>query len=124
MSVVIAIVGLGTVGAEFLGEILKHESKGIDVRCVSELGETFGKNLARNEGIDIVSLDDMIRRAADIDVIFDLTGTKDVRRQLRQQLRNAGNTKTVVVSGTVTRLVWALMTDQKLPQPGDHDTGY
>jgi homoserine dehydrogenase len=124
MSTTLAIVGLGTVGAEFLVEILKHKNKGIEVRCVAELAETAGKELARKAGVEILPLEKLIAGAGQIDAIFDLTGSKSVRRYLRDQLEAAGNKHTVVVPETVSRMMWALMTNQNLPQPKDHDAGY
>jgi predicted dinucleotide-utilizing enzyme len=124
MSVTLAIVGLGTVGAEFLEEILKHRDKGIAVSCVAEIEETAGKQIARKAGIEIATIDEILGKAAAIDVVFDLTGSKTVRRLLRDGLGASGNRHTVVVPETVSHLVWGLMTNQTLPAPADHYVGY
>jgi predicted dinucleotide-utilizing enzyme len=124
MAIRLAIVGLGTVGAEFLAEILKHRDKGIEVVCVAETAETAGKAFARDANIAVVNLDDIVARAEQVDVVFDLTGSRSVRRFLREQLGATRNQHTVVVPETVSHLVWSLMTNQALPAPPDHDMGY
>lgn len=124
MAVKLAIVGLGTVGAEFLEEILKHKEKGIEVSCVAEMAETNGKQIARSKNIEIATIEQIIGKATEIDVVFDLTGSKTVRRMLRDGLGKSGNRHTVVVPETVSHMVWGLMTNQALPNPDDHYAGY
>jgi homoserine dehydrogenase len=124
MSANLAILGLGTVGGEFLREILRHRDKGINVVCVSEMANTEGKKLARDSNIEIVTLDGIIAKADAVDMIFDLTGSSSVRRALRDKLASSGNKHTVVVPETVSHLVWGLMTNQHLPKPSDHHPGY
>jgi predicted dinucleotide-utilizing enzyme len=124
MLINLAIVGLGTVGTQFLQEVLKQRDNGIEVRCVAELEETEGKKLARSINVAIVSLDEIIAEKEAVDVIFDLTGSKKVRGYLREELGKSGNKHTVVVPETVARMMWSLMTNRPLPQPEDHSAGY
>ena len=124
MSLNIGILGLGTVGGEFLKEILKHRAKGINVVCASELADTPGRKLAAASGIEIVSLDGIIAKGAAIDVVVDLTCSAYGRKWVRDKLASSANKHTVVVPETVSHLVWALMTNQDLPKPSDHHEGY
>lgn len=119
----IAIVGLGRVGTEFLAEILKHRDKGFAVLAAAELLETPGCQFARENGIPLMSVPEIIGRGVDIDIIFDLTGSRDVRRALREGLAASANLHTVVAPETVSRLIWSLITDRKLPQVHGH-AGY
>jgi predicted dinucleotide-utilizing enzyme len=124
MALKLAIVGLGTVGAQILGELMKHKDKGIEITCVSELAETTGKQAARDAHIEIVDLETIIARGDAIDIVFDLTGSTKVRRALRDKFDSSGNHHTVVIPETVSHLVWSLMTNQNLPKPADHHQGY
>jgi predicted dinucleotide-utilizing enzyme len=115
MALKVAIVGLGRVGGEFLGELTQHGEKGISIRAAAELNDTPGRQLAARSGIELLPLEKLIGLGSEIDIIFDLSGSSSVRRQLREQLEEQHNDHSVVVPETVARLVWSLMTDSVLP---------
>lgn len=116
MSLKIAIVGLGRVGSEFIEELLQNADKGFEVVYAAEMSDTSGKELARKKGIPLGTMEDVLHLSEKIDIIFDLTGSKGVRKMLREGLEKTGNTHTVVAPETVSRMVWSLMTDKKLPE--------
>lgn len=123
MGLNIAIIGLGRVGGEFLKEILPYQERGVIVRYAAELTETPAKELARASGVEVISLDEVIARGKDVDIIFDLSGSRSVRGRLRDGLADFKNTHTVIAPETVGRLVWTLITDRALPDVHDK-TGY
>jgi predicted dinucleotide-utilizing enzyme len=112
----IAIVGLGRVGGEFLGELLNKKDRGFQIRAVAELQDTPAKEQAANEGIEVTTLERIAEMGSEIDVIFDLSGSRTVRAQLRDRLANAGNMHTVIAPEIVGQMIWSLITDKPLPQ--------
>ncbi|TAJ77260.1 MAG: homoserine dehydrogenase [Gallionellaceae bacterium] len=107
----IAIVGLGRVGSVFLEKLLKQANKGIAIVAVAEKGETAGTVLAKANGIQNLSLDQLMAKSDSIDILFDLTGAPAVRKELREKLMVSGNRHTVIATESVANLIWALVSD-------------
>lgn len=119
----IAIVGLGRIGTAFLREILAaKEGYCLKLVCVVEKQETEGKQLAREKGIRIATLDELIELNVGVDVIFDLTGNATFGEELRARLAKMKNNYTNVAPLNITRLIWALVSDEYLPAV--HGTRY
>lgn len=112
----VVVVGLGRVGADFLGQLLKRKDSGIHVVCAAELGDTDGKRNAIKAGISIKRLDEIISMGDDIDIIFDLTGSTTVRRRMRDALAESSNKHTVIVPENVAHMIWSLLTNKSLPE--------
>lgn len=123
MSLNIAIVGLGRVGSEFLDEVLKHTSQGFKIALAAELGDTPGKQKARDLGVKLGTLDEIVEMGESVDIIFDLTGSRTVRRLLRDSMAARSNGHTVIAPETMSRMMWSLMTDKPLPDVHGH-AGY
>jgi predicted dinucleotide-utilizing enzyme len=119
----IAIVGLGRIGSAFL-EGMQKKSGGINLVCVAESQETPAKAKAAAAGIKIATLTEIIAMGDAVDVIFDLTGIADVRKELREKLQAANNKHTVIASETIVRLIWSLISDVELPVINGRKTGY
>jgi pyrroline-5-carboxylate reductase len=120
----IAIIGLGRIGSAFLSQMLQKRSQGIELVCAAEAADTPGRQLAVKSGIAIKSLDDIVALGNRIDVIFDLTGLPDVRRELRDKLVASKNAHTVIASETIVRVIWALISQDALPVIQGRKTGY
>lgn len=120
----IAIIGLGRIGSAFLGEMLDKAKNGIQLACVSETLDTPGKARAIAAGIKTATLDEIVAMGDRIDVIFDLTGNHDVRKNLRSRLAASNNNHTVIASETIARLIWALIAEEALPTIEGRKTGY
>src|SRR5512143_2122372 len=109
----VAIVGLGRVGTAFLDEMLCLDEKKIKVAYAVERNETAGKTQATAAGVKIVTLDELVGLGDKVDVIFDLTGSEDARKALREKLASANNRHTVIAPETIARMMWAVMGDEK-----------
>jgi predicted dinucleotide-utilizing enzyme len=120
----IALIGLGRIGAAFLGEMLRKRDRGINLACAAEQADTPGKAQAIAAGLKIVSLDDIVAMGDRVDVIFELTGLPGVRKELREKLTTANNRHTVIASETIVRVIWALISDSELPVIEGRKTGY
>jgi predicted dinucleotide-utilizing enzyme len=120
----IAVIGLGRIGSAFLRNILKRSQHGVTLVAVAESGDTPGRQLAIDSGLQLSSLDDIVAMGDGVDVLFDLTGIPAVRRELREKLLARGNSHTVIASETIARLIWALTTDDELPVIAGRSTGY
>lgn len=119
----IAIIGLGRIGSSFLGAMLQKKD-GINLVCVSERMDTPGKAQAKAANIKIATLAEIVAMGDAVDVIFDLTGIAEVRKELREALQAANNKHTVIASETIVRLIWSLISDVALPVIEGRKTGY
>lgn len=120
----IAIIGLGRIGSAFLNKMLAKTASGIDLVCVSEVFDTPGKEQAKLAGLKIIHLDEVIALGKNIDIIFDLTGNQEVRKELRNKLVASGNDHTIIASETIARLIWSLISTEELPCIEGRKTGY
>jgi glyceraldehyde-3-phosphate dehydrogenase/erythrose-4-phosphate dehydrogenase len=107
----VAIVGLGRVGSVFLEKLLAQTNKGIVIVAVAEKGATAGAALAKSSGIENLSLDQLVAKSNNIDILFDLTGLTEVREELREKLMASGNRNTVIATESIAALIWALISD-------------
>lgn len=119
----VALVGLGEVGGRFLEEMLRVRHRGINIACAAQLSETPGKRMAREAGIPLVTVDEIVALGDTIDVIFDLSGNPEVRKELRAKMRVTGNIHTIIAPEIVARIMWAVMTEEHLADIHD-DKGY
>jgi pyrroline-5-carboxylate reductase len=120
----IAIIGLGRIGSAFLSQMLQKRSQGIELVCAAEAADTPGRQQAVQADIALKSLDEIVALGNRIDVIFDLTGLPEVRRELRDKLVAAKNAHTVIASETIVRVIWALISQDALPVIQGRKTGY
>ena len=119
----IAIIGLGRVGAVFLGAMLQKKQE-INLVCVAERGETPGKATALANGVKVATLDDIVAMGDQVDIIFELTGVRETRRELREKLLTHNNAHTVIASETIARLIGSLIGNAGLPVIEGRKTGY
>ncbi|MFP4154861.1 MAG: homoserine dehydrogenase [Halothiobacillaceae bacterium] len=119
----VALVGLGRVGGQFLERLLEMRDKGILISCAAEPGATPGRAQAESAGIPLHDIDEIVAFDEAIDVIFDLTGSKAVRQQLRTALQARGNEHTVLAPEIIARVLWASMSTETLAQVHDN-AGY
>ena len=120
----IAIIGLGRIGSAFLKQMLLKHANGIELVCVAEAMDTPGKQDAVKAGVTLKTLDEIIALGDQIDVIFDLTGNVEVRKELRGKIMATKNMHTVIASESIVRVIWALMSDDELPVIAGRVTGY
>lgn len=120
----IAIIGLGRIGSAFLSQMLQKRSQGIELVCAAEAADTPGRQLAAKSGVALKTLDEVVALGNGVDVIFDLTGLPQVRRELRDKLVAAKNAHTVIASESIVRVIWALISQDALPVIQGRKTGY
>jgi len=107
----IAIVGLGRVGSVFLEKLLGAANKGIEIIAVAETGPTAGAALAKANGIENMSIQQMMDKSESIDILFDLTGLAEVRKELRESMVASGNRHTVIATESIASFIWILISD-------------
>jgi predicted dinucleotide-utilizing enzyme len=120
----IAIIGLGRIGNAFLRQILKKLNHGLELVCVAEAKDTPGRQLAIQSGLRVCTLEEVVALGDGVDVIFELTGLPMVRRDLRDKLVASQNRQTVIASESIVRVIWALISDEALPEIAGRTTGY
>lgn len=114
-TLMIAVVGLGRVGTVFLKQILLAKTKGIEVGYVVERNETEGKVAAAQAGIQLVDIDSLIAAGDEVDIIFDLTGSTETRRELREKLAASNNRYTTIATEAIAHMIWKMMGGKDLP---------
>lgn len=83
------------------------------------LGFSQSKVPTYAEAVDVTKLGDKV------DIIFDLTGNSEVRKQLRNKLMETNNHHTVIAPAVVAHLLWCFFDEgRELPGADRHDTGY
>ncbi|MDH4234681.1 MAG: hypothetical protein OEV15_06065 [Gallionella sp.] len=120
----VALVGLGRIGSTFLRAISGKQNRGVNLVCAVESSDTPGKAQAIAAGIKISTLNELAAAGNKLDIIFDLTGNPEVRKQLREQLAQNKNQHTVIAPESVARLIWSLISDDALPASEGRSTGY
>lgn len=123
MSAKIAIVGLGRIGSTVFEHLQGRQRQGIEIVCACEQGDTPGRAKAQKTGIAVVSIDQIVAKGDAVDMIFDMTGMTQVRKELREKLFASNNKHTVVVPENVAYLIWALLSGEHVPDK-DHRSGY
>jgi ketol-acid reductoisomerase len=120
----IAIIGLGRIGSAFLDAMLEKAGGGINIACIAERVDTPAKAKAQAAGIKVATLDEIVGMGDSIDVIFDVTGLPDVRKELRAKLATSNNRHTVIASETIVRVIWTLISNDTLPIIEGRKIGY
>jgi len=111
----IAIIGLNNVGTEFFKAMLGLKEKGVNVLGVSETVFTEGAYLAQEMGIKNVSISQIIDLGENVDIIFDLSNSHAIRKELRRTLFSSRNRHTVIAPESVARLMYKMIKDNNLP---------
>ncbi len=107
----VALLGLGEIGQEFAEhflEIIQEGGKPIEIVAVAhddlESPVTLGFQQSGvhvyKDAIDVVEMGDAV------DIIFDLTGSKETRQALRQGMQTSNNKHTVIAPEVMARLLW------------------
>ncbi len=118
----VAIVGLGRVGSVFLERLSEKEGSGLNiVACAEKRADAQGVEIAKNKGIPVYTdTKEIVAMGEDVDVIFDLTGNAEARKNLRGELARSGNQHTVIAPEVIAYLLWDLMGEtEALPQAHD-----
>ena len=116
----IAIIGLGRVGAEFLRQMMVLKEKGVEIVAAADPADTIGKKDAMAKGIPLQTLEEITAMGESVDIIFDLTGKSEVRKDIRESLREHQNHHTVVAPETILSLLWMFIEEKPLPDVHDH----
>lgn len=126
-AVTVALLGLGEVGEKFAEHFLeKIQEQHVSVEIVAvasrnpdspvAMGFRHSKVPVFQDALEVVSM------GARVDIIFDLTGDPELRRQLRAALQAAHNHHTVIAPEVVAHLLWNFFGEGELPRSSQ--TGY
>ena len=111
----IAIVGLNHAGETFLNEMVRLKPRGVNVVGVCADSDEPGLQTARKEGIECLSLQELVDLGERVDVIFDMSGNRQVRANLRKTLFSSQNQHTIIAPENVARVMWAMIGGDDLP---------
>lgn len=107
----VAIVGLGKVGSTFLSKLAERGKQGVKIVGASEKdSKAPGVAVAKSKGVSVYAdSKEIVAMGESVDIIFDLTGNPDARRQLRSELARSGNQHTVIAPEVIAFLMWDFM---------------
>lgn len=120
----IAIVGLNEMGTEFFKGMINLKEKGVNVVSVCERVFTEGTQLAQEKGIQNLSLENLVELGEVIDIIFDLSNNRNIRKELRKHLFSTNNQHTVIAPESVARLMYTMISEDALPGDTNLHSGY
>ena len=120
----IAIIGLNNVGTEFFKAMVNLKDRGVNVLGVSEKVFTEGTQLAQDLGIKNLSIEELVDLGEDVDVIFDLSSNREIRKDLRKTLFSSKNQHTVIAPESVARLMYKMIGKEPLPSGESANIGY
>lgn len=126
-TVKVALLGLGDVGEKFAEHFLaKIQEEHVNVQIVAVAHRNQASPVAMGfrhsqvpvfeDAMEVVSL------GAKVDIIFDLTGDPELRKNLRIALQESHNQHTVIAPEVVAQLLWSFFGEGDLPNSGR--TGY
>ena len=106
----VALLGLGSVGETFAENFLvkiQEERVNVEIVAVSNkdlntpvvMGFAHSKVPVFENAMDVVKMDNKV------DIIFDLTGDPEIRKNLRARLQESKNTHTVIAPEVVAHLL-------------------
>jgi predicted dinucleotide-utilizing enzyme len=123
----VALVGLGEAGEVFAGHLQKARERGVPVEVVAVTHSAADTPLAiefSRKGVPVFTdARELTALGRDVDIIFDLSGERAMRQQLRLALLQHQNMHTVIVSETIARLLWFSFGETREP-PLDASAGY
>ena len=120
----IAIIGLQGLGTEFFKAMINLKSRGVNVLGVSEISFTEGVQYAQDLGIDNVSINEVVDMGDKLDIIFDLSNDREIRKELRKELFSSNNLHTVIAPESVARLMYTMIDEKSLPETTSGKIGY
>ncbi len=113
----VAIIGLGRVGSTFIEKLYEFENRGIVIVAVIETNtDSPGLLFARQKGIRIFrDVSQITELQEKVDVIFNLTGSSAVERDMRLAQVKLRNNHTIIVSRAMAALLWKMISEESLP---------
>ena len=125
----VAVLGLGRIGQQFAAGLSKHIDQGgkpIKIVAVAERDpDSLPAEMFADENVPVYAkASDVVEMADQIDIIFDLTGSPEVRQTLRAKLHDAGNRDTIIVPEIFAHFVWSLLEERvELSRPPKSGNG-
>ena len=125
----VAVLGLGRIGQQFAAGLSKHIDQGgkpIKIVAVAERDpDSLAAEMFADENVPVYAkASDVVEMADQIDIIFDLTRSPEVRQTLRAKLHDAGNRDTIIVPEIFAHFVWSLLEERvELSRPPKSGNG-
>lgn len=116
----IAMIGAGRTGTPLLKEFLKYAY--IEIVGVADVNQkAVGVRLARKEGIFTTDKPmDLIKKNADIDILIEVSGDKDLKKKIKEYLKKSKNKKTIIMHDLIARIFISVCTQKKKLIPSFH----
>ncbi len=124
----IALLGLGSVGETFAEHFLeKIQEQHINVEIVAvatrHLDSAVAMGFAHSKVPVFEDALEVIKMGENVDIIFDLTGSEELRKNLRAKLFETNNRHTVLAPEVFAHLLWSFFGETTM-LPQSAKTGY
>lgn len=121
----VAIVGLGRVGSAFLEKLSAAGACGVEIVAVADTDESApGLQAAKDRSIPVhKDLKEICAMGETVDIIFDVSGNADARKELRSEMASTGNKHTAIAPEVNFIMIWNLLTGGAT-LPAKHRAGY
>ncbi len=107
--ITVGIIGAGRSGTPIIKELLKHNYVKI-VSIVDLNPEAEGMKIGKARGIHTATnAQDLINLGEKVDLVFNLAGDPNLRRQLADAYQKSSNKHTIIVHETIARLIVTLV---------------
>lgn len=112
----VALLGLGSVGEDFAEaflEMIQEGGKPVEIAAVAHRHQDSAVALGfKQNGVPVFeNALGVIELGESIDIIFDLTGDKNTRSELRKSLQETNNRHTVIAPEMIAKLLWMFVDD-------------
>lgn len=124
----IALLGLGSVGEDFAEaflEMIQEGGKPVEIVAVAHkhLDSAVALGFKQN-GVPVYDNAVGVAEMGDaIDIIFDLTGNKNTRSELREVMQKTNNQHTIIAPEMIAKLLW-MFVDDSVDFNNVRDSGY
>jgi len=105
----VAIVGAGRTGTPLIKELLNH--KYVNIVSIIDLNlDAEGMKIGKGKGIHTATnVQELVNLGEKVDLVFDVSGDPNVRRQLVEAYQKSSNKHTLIVHETIARLIVTLV---------------
>ncbi len=112
----IALLGLGSVGEDFAEaflEMIQEGGKPVEIAAVAHrhLDSAVALGFQQNGVPVFENALGVVEMGEEIDIIFDLTGDKNTRAELRKSMQKSNNKHTVIAPELIAKLLWMFVDD-------------
>ena len=114
----IAIIGADHGSEDFLRQMLQLQSSGVNVVAVYGQKGLELNSMAETVNIKRLNLQEIVSLGDKLDIIFDLSGDRELRMELRKTLFSSDNKHSIIAPESIAQLMFKMMGSELTPSGG------